>query len=417
MGPFWLSDVRIFLEFKGITLGFLTMKKPAFLLPILLTLGGLHSADWEYFQGPNMDGVSGEKDLKSSSLKSIWTQDIKTGFSSFTVSKGLIYSMGNENDKDIVQALDAKTGKKVWEYSYPEPLNPKMYKGGPNSTPTVDGDKVYTLSRVGLVHCFDAKKGTLIWKKDARDFGAVAPGFGFAGAPTIIGDKVLLSVGDSGAALNKKDGKVIWSSSGKGSGYASVVPYDKNTVLMLMAKDLMGVDLNTGKVKFSHGFKAQYDINATTPMIIGGNKVLISNGYGSGRTALVEINDNKVKLLWETKDLKSQFSNPIILGDYIFGISGNTGKSCKIKCLKISDGSVVWEKRSKFGSMRMADGKLYVLNEKGLLTILKADPKAYTELTSKKILNDISWTAPVISNGVLFARDAAGYMVAIDLKS
>jgi outer membrane protein assembly factor BamB len=393
------------------------MKKAAILLPFLLAGGSLSSAEWEFFQGPEFDGIVKEKGLKSKSLSSLWTQNIKTGFSSFTISEGLMFSMGNEGDQDIVQALDVKTGKSVWKYSYAEPLNPKMYKGGPNATPTIEGDRVYTLSRVGLVHCFDAKKGSLIWKKDVREFGAKAPQFGFAGAPTILGDKVLLSVGDTGAALDKKNGEVIWSSKGKLAGYASVVPFDKETVLMLMAKELLGVDLKTGKVKFRHAFKAQYDINATTPLVVHGNKVLISNGYGTGRTALVEVKAGKVTQLWETTDLKSQFSNPAIMDGYIYGISGNTGKSCKVKCLKLSDGSVVWEKRSKFGSLRMADGKLYILDEKGMLRVVKADSNAYTELSSKKILKDICWTVPVISDGVLFARDAAGDVVAIDLKS
>ena len=392
------------------------MRKSALFLSLFLAGGTLQASDWEYFQGPGFDGISKEKSLKSSSLKSLWSQNIKTGFSSFTTSKGILFSMGNDGDHDIVQALDAKTGSSVWSYKYPEPIAPTMYKGGPNATPTIDENRVYTLSRLGVVHCLDAKTGKLIWKKDCREFGAKQPKFGFSGAPTIIGEKLLLSVGDTGTALNKKDGKVIWSSSGKGSGYASIVPYDKKTVVMLMAKELMGVDLETGKVQFRHAFKAAYDVNAATPVVIG-NKVLISNGYGSGRTALLEIQNKKVTQLWETTELKSHFSNPVILGDYIFGISGNTGKSCKIKCMKLSDGSVVWDKRSKFGSMRMADGKLYVLDEKGLLTILKADPKAYTKLGSKKILKNLCWTVPAISNGVLYARDSSGDVVAIDLKS
>ena len=83
-----------------------------------------------------------------------------TGFSSFSVSQGRVYTMGNTNNTDTIFCLEAGTGKVVWQHSYPCPLDPKNFEGGPCATPTVADGRVYTFSRKGELFCLDAAKGT-----------------------------------------------------------------------------------------------------------------------------------------------------------------------------------------------------------------------------------------------------------------
>lgn len=392
------------------------MKRLKFLASSGLASSALYAGDWEYFQGPNGNGISDERGLRSKSLKQIWNSNIKTGFSSISVSNGLVYSMGNENNTDFVYALDSKTGKKVWEYSYPCELTPNLYEGGPNATPTISDGKVYTLSKEGDAFCFEAKTGKVIWQKDCTDFGAKKPKWGFAGSPTIVGSLVLLSVGDSGAALNKDTGEKVWSSSGEDAGYAPVVPYSSKNAIMLCGESFKGVEISSGKVLWTEPFMASYKVNAATPIIVG-KHVLISTGYGEGRSALYSLSGSKPKKLWENTEIKSHFSNPIYLNGYFYAVSGNTGKSCKFKCLSAKTGKLMWEKRCKFGSLRATKDKLYFLDEKGYLYVSAVNPKSYKEITKKQILQNRCWTPPTISNGLLYARDAIGDIVALDLKS
>lgn len=393
------------------------MKLSRLIFSACMVGSSLFADDWEHFQGPKGDGISYEKGLVSKKLSQNWKSNIKIGFSSMAVSKGMVYSMGNENGTDYVYALDAKTGDKVWEYSYPCALTPNLYEGGPNATPTVENGKVYTLSKEGDVFCFDAKTGKVIWQADCRKFGVKKPDWGFSGSGTIFGDLIIFAVGDNGAAFDKNTGKVAWSSGGGNAGYAPVVPYGKDKVIYLCGDSFKGVEIKTGKVLWTEPFKAAYKVNAATPILVADKYVLISTGYGEGRSALYDISKSMPKKLWENTEVKSHFSNPIYLNGYFYAVSGNTGKSCKIKCLNAKTGKKMWEKRSKFGSMRASQDKLYFLDEKGMLYVFKASSKSYQEISSGKILDNKCWTPPVISNGMLYARDAKGDIVSLDLKS
>jgi hypothetical protein len=65
----------------------------------------------------------------------------------------------------------------------------------------------------------------------------------------------------------------------------------------------------------------------------------------------------------------------------------------------------------------LADGKLIVLGETGKLVIVAAAPDGYKELASAEILKGRCWTVPVLANGLLYARDAAGDLVCVDLRN
>src|SRR5690606_14448176 len=117
----------------------------------------LYASDWYRWRGPDLNGISKETDWlaqwPAEGPKQLWKANVGTGFSSVSVSEGRVYTMGNENDTDTVYCLDAKTGKEIWKHSYPCPLDPNVYEGGPNATPILDGKNVFTLSRKGDLFC------------------------------------------------------------------------------------------------------------------------------------------------------------------------------------------------------------------------------------------------------------------------
>src|SRR5678815_4014889 len=119
----------------------------------ILLIHGLTSRvvaeDWFRWRGPNLDGISTEKgwstEWPKEGPKQLWKASVGTGFSSVSVSNGRICTIGNQNETDTVYCFDANTGTTIWKHSYPCPLESGYYEGGPGSTPTVDGDFVYTL--------------------------------------------------------------------------------------------------------------------------------------------------------------------------------------------------------------------------------------------------------------------------------
>ena len=99
--------------------------------------------------------------------------------------------------------LNAETGKEIWRQSFDELSDPQ-------STPAVDGNAVYVLSKKGILLCLNAKNGKLRWKKDlVSEYDVVKPFYGFAGSSLIEQDLLILTANTSGIALNKKTGNKV----------------------------------------------------------------------------------------------------------------------------------------------------------------------------------------------------------------
>ncbi len=122
----------------------------------LLGQGKVFSAGWPQFRGPDRNGISAETDWAGDGSKVAWTAEIGLGFSSFSVANGRVVTTGHADDQDTVFCFDATKGSLVWKHSYPADLGDKYFEGGTSGTPTIHDGKVYHLSRWGDVFCFDA---------------------------------------------------------------------------------------------------------------------------------------------------------------------------------------------------------------------------------------------------------------------
>ncbi|TFG45501.1 MAG: hypothetical protein E4H40_08215, partial [Candidatus Brocadiia bacterium] len=352
----------------------------------------------------------------------LWKTGVGTGFSSMSVVNGRVYTMGNIKDTDIVYCLDAKTGKEIWKYSYPSPLDAKNYEGGPNATPTIDGNRVYTLSKLGMAFCLNVENGSVIWSKDFnKDFGIKSPNWGLAGSPLIVDDLVIFNAGTTGIALNKMDGSLKWQNGSDESGYATPLPFTldgKKYLALFTAKSLAGLLAATGEVKWEFPWKTSYNVNAADP-IVTGDKIFISSGYNRG-SALLKVTPDSVTQIWQNEKnaMRNQCNSSILINGYAYGFDGQVGGKGKLTCLELETGQVKWAQDGMgTGSLTAADGKLIILSEKGMLVMAEALPDAYKEISSLQILSGKCWTTPVIAEGRIYARNAAGDLVCVDVKS
>jgi outer membrane protein assembly factor BamB len=434
------------------------------------------AADWPNWRGPDYNGISAETGWSADKIKEgtepLWETNIGTAFSSVVISNGRLYTMGNdgalelaeeeeeeededeaeeddvegeesdeeeedEDDEDepeyytrdydaeavtmgqsdIVYCLDAETGKVIWTYSYPALLEGRDYQGGPNATPTVDGEKVYTLSKRGKVFCFNAKTGKVVWRKDLRkEFGVRTPYWGLASSPVIIDDMVICNAGSYGLALDKNDGSLRWQN-GKGpAGYSSAVPFsigNRKCIAMLVHRELVGLVAATGKILWQEKWETLYDENIPD-VIISGKKLFASTGLGTG-SAFFKFDDSNLTKIWSHKKLQNHMNSSVLWDGYIYGIDG-----AKLVCLDFETGRVAWSKKGagKYGSsITLSDGKLIILTEKGKLIIAEASPKSFKEIASAQILSGRCWTVPVLANGKIYARgNATGRLVCLDVS-
>jgi outer membrane protein assembly factor BamB len=339
---------------------------------------------------------------------------VGTGFSSVAVGDGRVYTMGNDAQRDTVFCFDANSGAQVWKYSYASPMDPKFYEGGPSATPTIDSGRVYTLSKRGLVNALNAADGKLVWSKDlAKAVGATIPTWGFASSALVEGNLVVFNVGSAGAALDKATGNVVWKSGGSESGYSTAVPFDAGAnrgVLLFLATSVAAVNLSDGRLIWSHPWKTEYDVNAADPIMLREN-VFISSGYERGG-ALLKISGKSASVVWENKNMRNHFNSCVLLDGYLYGFDES-----ELKCLDFNTGQVRWRQGSLGkGSLMAADGKLIILSERGELVIADASSNGFKALSRAQVLGGKCWSAPVLSNGRIYCRNAKGDLVCVDVS-
>lgn len=380
-------------------------------------------ADWLHYRGPAQNGMSPEKGwtakLPASGPKVLWKAALGTGTAGVTVSGDRAFSAGNIEGKDIIYCLDVKTGKQLWRHEYPLPLDPNMFEGGPRATPTVDGDRVYTVSHQGDLWCLDTS-GKKLWSHHyQKDFGGRRPQWGYAGSATVEGNLVFLDVGGKGSstvALDKTSGEVAWKSGDDEAGYASPVVATiggVKTVVMFKAAHLVGLDAKDGHELWRNEWKTSYDVNAATPIVVG-DRILITSGYNHG-AALVEIKGGRAHEVWKNKELRSQINSPVIVAGSIFGIDGDAGNG-NLVCVDFATGESKWtEKTVKGGSLIAADGKLLVLTSKGELVIAEALPSGFKPISRAQVMSKRCWVQPTLVNGRLFVKNNEGDLACLDL--
>lgn len=398
---------------------------------LLCSLPVAQSESWPRFRGPTNTDHSPDTGLLKSwpkgGPKRLWLyEEAGMGYSGFSVLGERLFTMGTRKGNTFLLCLDAATGKKVWSTKVG-----KIYKNdwgnGPRSTPTIDGELIYTIGGQGDILCARHKNGKKVWSRAMSKFGGKTPYWGYSESILIDGDQAVCAPGGSkGAlvALNKKTGKTIWQSkglSGKAE-YSSVVVADidgKRQYIRLLQKTLAGVDAKNGKVLWTHEWPGRTAVIPTP--IVDGNKVYITSGYNAG-SMLIEVGEDGVKLLWQNKVMQNHHGGVVKIGDYLYG-HANTGWVCQ----SWEDGSSVWRERKalKKGAVHYADGMLYCLEERsGVVALVEATSEGFKEASrftlspqaKNRARRGAIWVHPVVLDGRLFLRDQE-YIYCYDVKT
>ena len=347
---------------------------------------------------------------------SVYRTQVGTGCSSFTTAGDRVYTLGNKDNTDTVVCLDAATGKVLWKYSYPQPLDPNMFEGGPGSSPAIDGTRVYTLARHGLLLCLE--EGRVVWQKHlVKDLGGKQPTWGFAGSPLVLGDLLLLDVGAKGAsavALNKLTGEIVWKTGDDPASYSSPIvikPGDNPQVAFLNQFGLVVRTARDGRELWRHPWKTQYDVNAATPLPIG-DAVFISSGYNHG-AALVRPTGTTAEVIWESRAMRNQMNSSVLFDGHLFGFDESS-----LVCLEAATGQVKWKQGGLGkGSLMLADGRLIIQAEQGRLVIARANPAKYEPLAEAQVLEKKrAWVVPVLSHGRILVKNNHGDVAAVDVR-
>lgn len=408
------------------------------------------SPEWPGWRGPNRDAVARESGLLSKWPEAgpplAWkASGLGGGFSSLAISGGRIYTLGDLQGSQRVVAMNLADRKIAWTARV-GPVWEDEY-GGPRSTPTVDGDRVYALGSDGDLVALEAATGKEVWRKNlARDFGGqVMSMWKWAESPLVDGDRVVVTPGGRSAmlvALDKKTGKEIWRAAapslgekGKdGAGYSSVVVSNGGGVkqyVQLTGRGLVGVRASDGKFLWGYNNVANNVANIPTP-VIKGDYVFTSTGYQTG-SALLKLSKagdagdtvqaQEVYFL-PSKTLQNHHGGLVLIGDHIYGGHGhNRGYPV---CVEMATGKVTWGGEgadmahggSGSAAVTAADGHLYFRYQNGRMVLIEARPQGYQVKGAFSIpdVHHPSWSHPVVAGGKLYLREQDNLYV-YDLKT
>lgn len=407
------------------------MLLPALLLLTMNTAALAQSSDWAQWGGPHRNFVSESKGLATTwpatGPRRLWQRALGEGYSAIAVERGTLFTMYRKGEDEVVIALDAATGKTLWEYSYAAPFSPEydMSHGpGPHATPLVSGDMVFSSGATGKLHSLDKKTGKVLWSHDLlKEFNGTLRVNGYSCSPIAYKDKIVMMVGgpsSSIVAFNRKDGAVAWKKHDFKNSTSSpiVISVDgQDQLVAFMFSEIVGVDPNNGNLLWSHPHPVEYGLNTSTPVWGADNLLFVSSGYDGGSRVLKLSragDTTKVEELWANRLMRVHFSNAIRVGDLICGSSGDFGPA-PFTAVDVKTGNVLWRHRSfPRASFLFADGRFIILDEDGQLLLATATREGLTVTSKVELLANQSWTVPSLSGTKLYLRDRKN-IVAVEL--
>jgi outer membrane protein assembly factor BamB len=388
-------------------------------LVFVLTALAAIAADWNQWRGPNRDGIApsfkAPATWAANSLAKRWSLPVGEGHSSPVVVGDRVYIFAREDDKEIMRCLAIGDGKVVWQEAYhvPYEMNPaaRGHGKGPKATPAVVNGRVFVLGINGHVSAYDAKSGTVIWRKDfAGEFKATSPAFGAAASPIVDGSNVIVHVGgeNSGAltAFDVATGKVNWKWDGDGPGYSSPVITTIGGIRQLVTqsqKHCIAVAPADGRLLWKLPFTTPYDQNSVTPLVSRDSVIF---GGIQKPTFAVKPAGAEAASAWETREITMYMSSPVLSGTTLYGMSDKQRGS--LFAMNANTGEVLWKSEGRLGenaSLTDIGSALLVMSTSGELTVHQKTGTALKEIAKYKVAESPVWASPALAGDQILIKD------------
>lgn len=388
--------------------------------------------DFSQFLGPDRlaryDVVELDTDWQSQAPQELWRQPIGAGWSAFSIVNGYAVTMEQRGGEELVTCYEVQTGELVWSHSTPTRHSTILGGIGPRSTPSIADGRVYSQGATGRVLCLDGATGEEIWSDDllerygvgspSDDLGGIA--WGRSGSPLVVDDLLVVPAGGpkggphrSLVAYDRESGSLAWEAGDRQVSYSSPVIADLCAVRQIVSvnqDNVSGHDPATGEVLWQHDWpgNSAAQANTSNPVVLPGDRVLVSKAYGSGSMMLqlTKSDDGKFNTdeIWkEERTLKTKFTNVVVRGDYLYGLSDGI-----LECVAAVDGARQWKRgRYYHGQVLGVGDTLLVQAEKGEVVLVGADPEGRGRSLAKlPALNGKTWNNPSLYGKLLLLRNA-----------
>ena len=429
--------------------------------------------DWPQWLGPRRDGVWREAGIAERFPEQgpavRWRVPVAGGYAGPAVAGGRVFvtdwvakpAPKGKPDPNQPRALpgtervwcfNEADGSVLWKHEYDCPYT-ISYPAGPRATPTVDGDRVYSLGSEGHLFCFDTKTGKVRWSKRFSGERSPTPIWGFAAHPLVDGKKLICLTGGTTpqgkpavvTAFDKLTGNVLWTSlSAREPGYCPPVVYEgdgsgkSRQLIVWHPESLNSLDPETGKPHWSHPFgPVENGVSISTPVLHRdptlGDLVMVSSPWDGSLVVKLDPKDpRKSSVLWkrggnakrrQTDALHTLMGTNVIRDGHVYGVCAGG----ELRCLDLATGDRLWETfaatnpegeqvlwSTAFLTPIGDTGSRFVLaNEHGDLMLADLTPQGYTEVSRAHLLDPtnadagrpVLWSHPAYANGSVYWRN------------
>jgi outer membrane protein assembly factor BamB len=385
---------------------------------------------WTQWGGPNQDFHAPARGLATSwpegGPEKLWSRDLGDGYSAILFEGGRLYTMSRAGDGESVICLNAETGETVWEYRYEHATFEGLrgYGIGPRSTPLIAAERLFTIGVTGKMYALNTRDGTVLWSQElwGDDFGGKRLGHGYSSSPVAYENMVIVSVGGENASLvafDQKTGSVKWRALSFRNSHSSpriVQIAGEQQLLIFMADELIGVDPDTGALRWRYPHGNQWHHNITMPLVTGGDTIFLSSPQAGSRGLRLSRDGETIQVeeVWHTRRIQLYHASAVLSGDWVYGSSGVTAPAF-MAAVNIRTGQIGWRQRG-FAKANVveADGKLVILDEDGVLYLATATPDELVVHAETQLLSRVAWTVPTIVGTTLYVRDRK-QIVAVNL--
>jgi outer membrane protein assembly factor BamB len=385
-------------------------------LPPLTGLVGDGPGDYPGYRGRRRDGVVEGPELTTA--REVWRHPCGGGYAGFAVAGNALVTIELVGDREAVVCYDTATGRPHWSYDYPNSdFREAMGGDGPRATPTVADGVVYSLGATGQLVCLDAATGKVRWQHNILEGNDNLP-WGMSGSPLVYDRFVVVNPGsqqhtakDSAlTAFDRQTGEPAWTSGSARAGYSSpmlATLVGTRQVVLFDGKGLGGYDADKGTELWRYEWKTQQGINVAQPIVLPGDRLFVTSGYGVGCDMLqVALDDGQwsVKSAWgDKKNLKMrcQFTSPVADDHYLYGLDMGV-----LVCLDQATGERKWRgERYGHGQLLRSGGQLLILAEDGDLALVRATGDGNHELWRVHALEGKTWNYPTLAGGRAYVRN------------
>lgn len=397
---------------------------------VMLSISVAHAENWPQWRGPSLNGVSTEKNLPEK-----WTTEEniawklampeRSGSTPIIWGDRIFLNVAEGNDL-YLWCVDRTKATMLWKKLLGSG-NVKMRKQNMSSpSPVTDGKTVYVMTGTGILKAFDFA-GKELWMRDIqKEYGQFGLNWGYASSPLLFEDSLYVQVihgmktDDPSYVMriNRTSGKTIWkvdrpTTAIRESPDAYTTPallrYGKTTEIVITGADCVtGHDPATGKELWrANGLNPNNNPDhriVASPIIF--NEIIYAPtrvrpllAFKAGGRGDISTSH----LLWSTMVNGPDVPTPVTDGKYFYLVNDRG----IMWCLDAKTGTEIYGQQrlkpgSYSGSLVLADDKLYITNEEGLTTVIKAGPKF--EVIAENPLNDYCLSSPAISDGQIFIR-------------